>query len=111
MELPQGLDVDFANDAVVGDATLDPKYVAFPTVLEWCADAAVAVLPIIALDNVGVHVQCSGFHQRIEGFSIRIPFRYKQRIYPAAQGRSVTDIGQFAADQQGKSQITMLDDR
>lgn len=93
----QGLHIDLASDAVVVVATLDAQKVALPAILVGRTDAAVAVLPVIALDDVGVDVQCGRFHQRIESFGVAVPLGHEQRVDLAPQFGPVPDIGQFAA--------------
>src|SRR5690606_29523654 len=78
LELAQGLNINLANHAIVGHTALDPQYITLPTVFGWCADAAITVLAVIALNNVSVHIQRGRLHQGIEGFSVLIPLRHKQ---------------------------------
>ena len=56
LELAQGQHVDLAGDAIVVVATFDAEQVAFPAILVGRADAAVTVLAVIALDDLGMYV-------------------------------------------------------
>lgn len=74
LELAQSQYVDLAGDAVIMVAALDAQHVAFPAVFVRCANAAVAELAVVALDDVGVDIQGGGFHQGVKGVGIAVPF-------------------------------------
>ncbi|MNR48109.1 hypothetical protein D3C85_1673030 [compost metagenome] len=37
-------------------------------------------MAVIALGDVGVHVQRGGFHQSVEGFGVLVPLEHKQNV-------------------------------
>ena len=65
---------------------------------------------MVTLDHIGMHVESCGFYQRIEGFDILVPFRDEERIDLPAQSCAITDIGEFAANNHRKTEISMPDD-
>ena len=93
LELAQRQDIDLTGDAVVMVAALDAQDIAPPAVLVGRADAAVAVAAVVALNNVGVHIQRGGLHQRVESVGVAVPFRYEQGINLAAQVSTVAYVG------------------
>ncbi|MNG07408.1 hypothetical protein D3C84_907060 [compost metagenome] len=95
--MAQGQYVDLAGDAVVVVAAFDAQQIAFPAVLVGGANATVAELAVVALDDVGMDIQRGGFHQGVEGVCVAVPFRHEQGVDLAAQVGTVANIGQLAA--------------
>ncbi|MNN63947.1 hypothetical protein D3C81_1793600 [compost metagenome] len=58
-----------------------------------------------------MNIKGGRLHQCIKCVGVAVPFWNKQRINLAAQVSAVTDVGQFAADHDGKAEVPMLDDR
>lgn len=110
LKLPQRMNVNLANNAVVGYATLHSQHVTLPAVPEWPSDTAVPVLSVVALNNICMHVQRSGFHQSIERLCVLIPFWNKQCIDLAAQIGAIADVGEFTAYQQCETKVAVLKD-
>jgi hypothetical protein len=57
LKLAKYLDIYLAHHKVIVLASLYSHDITLPTILIGCSDAAIAVLAIIALNNIGMYVQ------------------------------------------------------
>ena len=93
LELTKRPNINLADHKVIIFAAFDADKIAFPQIFVGSTDATVPVLPVIALDDVGVNIHGSGLNQIVKSFGVLIPFGYQNRIDPAAQGGAVGDVG------------------
>ncbi|WP_299453624.1 hypothetical protein [uncultured Pigmentiphaga sp.] len=72
LERPQRPHVNLTNYTIIGNTSFDAQQIASPTLLERATNAAIAVLAVITLNDIGMYIQCSGFHQRIESLGVLV---------------------------------------